>query len=100
MFILDSKVEKYTPIGDTPNGLIEKLDKGVYNLVISDDPPQLYFTKNNDYKNGIKLNQGIFKKVRDFFDDFFSSSKSEAREALGMKHKVGVIFNGDPGTGK
>ncbi len=102
MFILDNKEKEYTLIGSAPNGMVEKMDKGVYNLVIveSSRGVQIKFTKNNDYKKGIKLNQGVFKNVRDFFNDFFSKSKIEARNILDMKHKLGVIFTGDPGTGK
>lgn len=100
MFILDNKENMYTFIGSSPQGINEKLESGVYNLIVQEQGTIIKFSKNEDYKKGIKLEQGIFKKVRNFFDNFFTDAKYEARQALGMKHKLGVIFTGDPGTGK
>lgn len=98
MFLVN-KDNDFILIGSSSNSTVERLEKGVYNLRLSlNDPP--VFTINNDYKQGMIVDSGIFKEAREFLNDFFSESLTEARNILGMKHKLGVMFNGEPGTGK
>jgi SpoVK/Ycf46/Vps4 family AAA+-type ATPase len=103
MFAID-KNNDFILIGSTTNNTTRRLDKGVYNLDIRSNgpmaPPTLAFVRNNDYTKGIVLTQGVFGEARNFFDNFFSESLREARQLLNMKNKVGVMFNGEPGTGK
>lgn len=103
MFAID-KNNDYILVGSKPSNMSERLESGVYNLDVRSkgpmSPPEIAFVKNNDYEKGVVINEGVFKEVREFFNDFFSDSMKEARKVMGMKNKLGVMFNGDPGTGK
>jgi hypothetical protein len=100
MFILNEN-NNYTLVGHSSNSTVERLEKGVYNMQLPTMAnPSFIFSKNEDYKKGTIVNHGIFKETREFLDNFFSESMVEARKLLGMKNKLGVMFNGSPGIGK
>jgi len=105
MFEIDKKNNEYRIVGPSPENITNRLEKGIYNLIIRPgesafSPPIISFELSNDYKKGVRLNTGIFKECRDFFNEFFDESLVKARSVLNMKNKLGVMFNGDPGTGK
>jgi len=103
MFIIENENE-FLLVGSKATNTTNKLDKGVYNLLIEStgpmSPPRTIFQKTDIYKNGVVLDTGVFKDARDFINNFFDDSLVEARKAMNMKNKVGVMFSGDPGTGK
>lgn len=98
MFILN-EVGSFSLIGHSGNSTVKRLEKGMYNLELFSDRPPV-FTRNNDYTKGTIVNHGVFKEAREFLNNFFSESLTEARKILGMKNKLGVMFNGEPGVGK
>jgi len=105
MFEIDTKNNEFKLVGANPENITNRLEKGMYNLIIRNTdgpfaPPVISFAINNDYKKGVRLNTGIFKECRNFFNEFFDESLAKARSLLNMRNKLGVMFNGDPGTGK
>jgi SpoVK/Ycf46/Vps4 family AAA+-type ATPase len=105
MFIKDKNNEFTIIPSDMKIDTYDRLDKGVYNVIVRPgdgpfDSPKITFAKMDDYKKGVKIDTGIFKEVRSFFNEFFNESLIEARKIMNMKNKLGVMFNGDPGTGK
>lgn len=103
MFIIENENE-FLLVGSKATNTTNKLDKGVYNLLIEStgpmSPPRTIFQKTDTYKNGVVLDTGVFKDSRAFINNFFDDSLVEARKAMNMKNKVGVMFSGDPGTGR
>jgi AAA+ superfamily predicted ATPase len=105
MFIKDKNEEFIIIPTDLKMDTYDRLDKGVYNVIVRPGdgpfaPPKISFAKMDEYKKGVKIDTGIFKEVRTFLNDFFNESLMEARKIMNMKNKLGVMFNGDPGTGK
>jgi hypothetical protein len=99
MFLLNNDI--YTVIGQSGTNTVKKLDPSVYNITIPTMmDPTTKLTKNDTYKQGIWINAGVYKEARDFMNNFFTESIMEARKILNMKNKVGIMFNGEGGTGK
>jgi hypothetical protein len=98
MFLLN-ETNDFVLLGHSSSSTMKRLEKGMYNITLSQNAPPM-FSKNNDYKKGTLVNHGIFKEARTFLNDFFSESMVQARSILGMKNKLGVMFNGEPGVGK
>lgn len=103
MFVLQKdKANKYEIIPRPLNDVRDKLEAGVYSLTIERDWSHtwIYLELNNRYKNGKEINTGVFKEARDHVDFFIDPIAQETRQELGLMHKLALIFNGGPGTGK
>ena len=79
-----------------------KLEPGVYTIKLqrSWSGIEVHLEKNDRYKGGKIINSGVFKEAREHVEFFIDQFAFEAREELGLMHKLALIFNGGPGTGK
>lgn len=79
-----------------------KLEAGVYTVTVVKtwSGKEVYLELNTRYKGGKEINTGVFKEAREHVDFFVDPMAFETREELGMMHKLALIFNGGPGTGK
>jgi len=100
MFIKEGN--KFKLINGNPDGILPNLESAVYtvNLVREMHGMAMYFDRTDRYKNTNILSVGIFKKINDYIDDFVMPEMFSARKALNGLHKLGLMFTGDPGTGK
>jgi len=102
MFIRRGEKELEIIPGNTKD-VVGKLDAGVYNFRIVEDPwrgPKLFLEPNVRYRDASLLDSGTFKHAVEHVTDFMSEKMYEVRAAMGSIHKLGLIFNGKPGTGK
>jgi len=106
MFLFDKEKDpnKFILVPGQESETQYKLDAGVYNLALSSNgpmsPPTIAFEKTAKYEDGMNIEGGVFTKARATFEKFIRPEMYEAREAMEMMHKLGVIFDGKPGTGK
>ena len=106
MFLFDKEKNpnKFVLVPGQETETQDKLEAGVYNLVLSStgpmSPPQLSFEKSDKYENGMNIEGGVFTKAHETFNRFVLPEMYKARVEMGMMHKLGVIFDGKPGTGK
>lgn len=100
MFLIDKKSDEFILAGSLGDTTTKRLEKGMYNLEIRDMGQRISFRRNLDYAKGVVINEGIFKEVRETMTEFFTEEMMEARKALSMRNKLGLMFDGDPGTGK
>lgn len=100
MFLKDG--EQYKLIKGTADAIQGKLNPGVYSieLVREGNSVNLYFKKETRYEGTGILNAGVFKKVENYVDNFTCSSMTKARKVLKGLNKLGLMFLGEPGTGK
>ncbi len=98
----DDGVNKFEVIPRKAEDVFSKLDPNVYDLTVEKDwnSVQIFFSKNNRYKNSTPINTGVFAEAIDHVNFFLSPEAMETRDELGMMHKMALIFNGGPGTGK
>lgn len=99
MFLIDKKSDEFILAGSLGDTTTKRLEKGMYNLEIRDMGQRISFRRNLDYAKGVVINEGIFKEVRETMTEFFTEEMMEARKALSMRNKLGLMFDGDPGTG-
>ena len=103
MFLINTENSEFIMLGSEKGSKVDRLEKGMYNLQVRGGglaPTVISFARNLDYTKGVVINEGIFKEVRDSLNDFFTEEMVAARNSLDMKHKLGLMLNGDPGTGK
>ena len=101
MFIKHEE-NKFQLVHGNPQDVLPRLKSGMYDMVVEETPwsKHIFFQPNNSYKKGKKIDCGIYGKIREFFEDFISDDMEKARNEMGMLSKMGMIFTGDPGTGK
>jgi len=103
MFIKKGE-NKYRYVDADPNDcLVKGMEAGVYNVNISRHPfmgTSYTFEGINTFDNGRVIESGVYKNARKKVYDFISPEMKEARTILGLKHKLGLMFTGKPGTGK
>ncbi|HUV85370.1 MAG TPA: AAA family ATPase [Methanosarcinales archaeon] len=102
MFLRTQKDDQYRVIPGKTKDVVANVEAGVYTLEIQKSlfGTSIFLQKTNRYKNGNILNSGTFKEAKEHLEDFVSPEMYEIREAMGSMHKIGLIFNGKPGTGK
>jgi len=106
MFLSDPKVnpDRFILISGKLTESYEKLEAGVYNLGFIGQgpmsPPQPYFEKTTKYDDGMIIEGGVFTKARKSIAKFVKPEMYEARKEMKMLNKLGIIFDGKPGTGK
>lgn len=101
MFIINK--DSVNLVSADPDSILQKeMPSGLYNLDIVESffGNSISFRKTDIYKGGKIIKSGIFKEVWDAIDNYNCTEAYEARDILGLMHKVGFIFNGEPGTGK
>lgn len=105
MFLIKDNKARIVPAEDGSK-LVKNLEAGVYNLNIHHIDgffgvqTEIDFSKTDVFKGGKIIKSGIFKEVWNAIESFDSEEAKEARNILGIMHKAGFIFNGQPGTGK
>jgi len=103
MFIKQPKDNHFQVIPGKTTNVIANVEAGIYNLEIIKDPwsgTKIFLQKTERYKKSAMLQSGTFKEAMEHIDDFVSPEMYEIREEMGNLHKIGLIFNGKPGTGK
>lgn len=103
MFIKKGE-NKYAYVNADPkDSLVKNMTAGVYNVNVHRNPftgTSYTFDGIDAFDNGKVIESGIYKTARKKVYDFISPEMKEARTMLGLKHKLGLVFNGKPGTGK
>ncbi len=104
MFIKKTKKEELNLVPGDIFKTTKQLEAGVYNLRITEDNPfasaDIIFQKTTVYDNGMNIRGGVFDEIWESVEKFFSPTMYQAREEMGMLHKMGIMLNGNPGTGK
>lgn len=88
---------------DPKDSLVKGMVAGVYNVNVYRNPftgTSYTFDGIDTFDSGKIIESGVYKKVRKKVYDFISPEMKEARTMLGLRHKLGLVFNGKPGTGK
>jgi SpoVK/Ycf46/Vps4 family AAA+-type ATPase len=93
---------KYKLIDGTPDGISPNLKPGLYSIemVKSMYTVSLFFNEIDKYKDSSILDAGIFKRIERYVEDFITPEMEQARKELKGLNKLGLMFLGDPGTGK
>lgn len=104
MFIYKQDEKQYKVVSADPGSTLEtKVKAGVYNLTVEESMFSRDYYLNDitaNYEQGRIIDAGIFKTIRSKIDKFFEPEMYQARKTMGLKNKIGMIFNGKPGTGK
>jgi len=93
-------------IFDNLNNIEETLDPGVYSLKIQEVPSffgkqeYLFLNKINTFIDKEFVKAGIYKRIDDLINIHLSDAMAEAKRILKLRNKMGLMFNGAPGTGK
>lgn len=100
MFIKLGK--EFRVVSGDPTDIKMQLDAGVYNIRVVKEgwTSHVHLEQTNRYKGTKMLGVGVFKKIEKHIDDFLSPEMFEARTIMGSLNKMGLLFSGDPGTGK
>lgn len=100
MFIQNKTEFKLTP------GNIDKvyntLPSAVYTMTVNTSMfgSTILFNPIDLYEKGTIVDGGIYKEIRQYISDFLSPEMDMIRKAMVLQKKTGLIFNGEPGTGK
>lgn len=103
MFLQQSEnANRYEVIPRKSADVKEKLQAGMYTIEVEREwhSIHVYLQLDNRYVGGKEINTGVFKEAREHVDFFIDPITFETRNELGMMHKMALIFNGGPGTGK
>lgn len=101
MFLKD-KDNNIRIIGGEPSNLLQQLDTGIYNLKVNES----FFGKSIEliptlrYNVDFNITAGVYDDVVNYVNDFIDPIMIETRKELNKINKLGLLFNGDPGTGK
>jgi ATP-dependent 26S proteasome regulatory subunit len=101
MFLKD-KDNNIKIVNSAPAQLIEKLDAGVYTLRVtrSFSGTLLELLPVDRYNIPFNVTAGVYEDVVNYVNDFVDPVMEETRKELGKVNKLGLMFKGDPGTGK
>lgn len=82
--------------------VVSNVNAGVYTIEIKKSffGTRIFLQKTERYKNSNILDSGTFKEVKEHIEDFLSPEMYDIRKEMGHMNKLGLIFNGNPGTGK
>jgi len=100
MYIKES--DKFRLLDSESDHVYKNVEPGLYNIEIETTffGKNIYFKKNDNYKNNKVIKTGIFKHACDVVDDHFSNEGKEIRKEMGAASRLGMLFAGEPGTGK
>ena len=89
-------------VGGNPDGVKMQLDPGVYNISVVEEGRSQYIhlEKTEKYKKTKILDAGVFKKIETYVNNFLMDEMFEARKIMHSLDKIGLLFTGEPGTGK
>jgi len=105
MFIKEDDGSKRL-IFDNLDSIQESLDPGVYSLKVVEragffgKQELLYFNEVKTFIGKSFVKAGIYKRIDDLINIHLSDAMTEAKRILKLRNKVGLMFNGAPGTGK
>lgn len=86
--------------------LEKTLNPGVYSLKVQiidgffGRQEYLYLNDVNTFKGKEFVKAGIYKRIDDLINIHLSDAMAEAKRVLKLRNKMGLMFNGLPGTGK
>jgi SpoVK/Ycf46/Vps4 family AAA+-type ATPase len=102
MFIFEENGDKVQLVNTDSTDIRKTLENAVYKLEVRSSffGTSVSFNKTNDYKKGCNIKSGTHGQIKDMIDTFLSDEQNEARNLLGLKHKIGLVMKGKPGTGK
>jgi SpoVK/Ycf46/Vps4 family AAA+-type ATPase len=93
-------------IFDNLDNIEESLEPGVYSLKVQEvngffgKQESMYLYKVNTFINKNFVKAGIYKRIDDLINIHLSDAMAEAKRILKLRNKIGMMFNGAPGTGK
>lgn len=58
------------------------------------------FHENTAYDKGRVAESGVFKDIKEYVTNYFSDAGKEVREEMSLPTRLGLLFTGEPGTGK
>jgi len=101
MFIKD-KDNNNRLISGSPTKLEETLEAGVYKLVVTHSfmGDSVVFSPIHRYDIDFNITAGIYDEVINYVSDFIDPAMYESRKEMDKLDKLGLMFDGDPGTGK
>lgn len=100
MFIKEDK--KFRVVFTDGSQIEKSLAPGIYSLTVQ----ETFFGENyfleevNTFKGKKMINAGIYKEINDIINIHLSPSMHEAKQLLNLRNKLGLMFQGAPGTGK
>ena len=102
MFIKDQDKEKYRIVDGKAEQVVPNVKPGLYTLSVNRSMfgSSVTIERNTRYKDTEIIQEGVYKEICDYLDNFVSTDMYEIRKEMGMMHKLGLIFNGGIGTGK
>lgn len=101
MFIIDKEEFKYVDTDATETK--SELDPGVYNVHIYKSffgGKSISFTKNLSHTKGTIADAGVFSKIKNYLLDYWSDAAKICRKEMSLPTRMGLLFKGEPGTGK
>lgn len=98
---LQNKDESIRIINGPDAKLLKKLNPGVYSLDVEKSlfGTTITMTPTTRYNKDYNITVGIYDKVINYVDAFLDPVMEETRKEMGKLNKLGLIFNGSPGTG-
>lgn len=101
MFIKEED-KKYRVIFSNGSQIESTLKPGVYSLDVKESMfgDTYYLNEVNLYVGKKMINAGVYKEINNMVNIHLSPSMTEAKRLLNLKNKLGLMFNGNPGTGK
>lgn len=91
---------------ETIDNIETTLEPGVYSLKVQKvdtffgTKEILYLNKVNTFVNKEFVKAGIYKRIDNLINIHLSDAMAEAKRILKLKNKIGLMFCGEPGTGK
>lgn len=101
MFIREED-KKYKVLFTDGSKIEKTLKPGVYSLSVEETffGENYYLEEVTTFKGKKMINAGIYKDINDIINIHLSPAMSEAKTILNLRNKLGLMFNGVPGTGK
>lgn len=105
MFIKEKDGSQRIIFDDLTN-VKETLEPGVYSLKVEvtngffGKVEHLYLNEVKTFVGKTFVKAGIYKRIDDLINIHLSDAMAEAKRILKLRNKVGLMFNGLPGTGK
>lgn len=91
---------------DDFSSLEDTIEPGVYSLKVEEvssffgKQEFLYLNKVKTFIGKDFVKAGIYKRIDDLINIHLSDAMAEAKKILKLRNKIGLMFNGLPGTGK
>lgn len=95
--------DKSIRIIDGPDAkLLKEVTPGIYSLQVEKSffGTKVSLLPTDRYNKPYNITAGIYEKVINYIDAFIDPVMVETRREMGKLNKLGLIFNGLPGTGK